>query len=311
MATGNGGQQDPRKKTAVNRNDGRPSFSPAEKTPSAEDRARQNARIAEKAAREPKTEPTAGTRPVVKARKRARARKTFARFYVCGAVVLIALAVLMAVTVFFTVEVIEVNGNVRYSAAEIIEKTGIEFGDNLLLMDKFDAVDSIRESLLFVSDVEIRRSFPNKLVINVTEVKLAVAFDCGEDGYWLADTSGRLLERTDKPPAYSAQISGITLQNPLLGGIFTAVESEKQQPLELLLAELAETGCIEGASNIRIEKIYDIRMTYKDRYEIVFGRSDQIESALAKLDLVIAELEREGIYSGEIDFSDGGVRVIG
>ena len=88
-------------------------------------------------------------------------------------------------------------------------------------------------------------------------------------------------------------ISGITLKNPLLGGIFTAVESEKQQPLELLLAELAETGCIEGASDIRIEKIYDIRMTYKDRYEIVFGRSDQIESALAKLDLVIAELEQE------------------
>lgn len=311
MATGNGGQQDPRKKTAVTPKDGRPSFSPAQKTPSAEVRARKNARIAEKAARETKPEPTDGTRPVVKARKRARARKTFARFYVCAAVILVALAILMAVTVFFTVEVIEVNGNVRYSGEEIIEKTGIEFGDNLLLMDKFDAVDRIRDSLLFVSDVEIRRSFPNKLVINVTEVRLAVAFDCGEDGYWLADTNGRLLERTDRLPDYSAKISGITLKNPLLGGIFTAAESEKQQPLELLLAKLAETGCIEGASDIRIEKIYDIRMTYKDRYEIVFGRSDQIESALAKLDLVIAELEQEGIYSGEIDFSDGGVRVIG
>ena len=52
-------------------------------------------------------------------------------------------------------------------------------------------------------------------------------------------------------------------------------------------------------------------MTYKGRYEIVFGRSDQIAGALAKLDLVVEELEREGIYSGEIDFSDGGVRVIG
>ncbi len=311
MATGYGGQENPRKKTAVTPENGRPSFSHVQKNPSAEDRARKNARIAEKAAREPKTESTAGTRPVVKARKRARARKTLARFYICAAVVMITLAILMAVTVFFTVEVIEVNGNQRYSAEEIIEKTGIEFGDNLLLLDKFEAVDSIREALLFVSDVEIRRSLPNKLVINVTEVKLAVAFDCGEDGFWLADTSGRLLERADKRPSYSARISGIELKNPVLGSIFTATESEKQQPLELLIAELAATGCIEGASDIRIEKIYDIRMTYKGRYEIVFGRSDQIAGALAKLDLVVEELKREGIYSGEIDFSDGGVRVIG
>ena len=309
MATGNGRQQDPRRKTVVSGNNERPSFSPVQKTPSAEDRARKNARIAEAAAREPKTTPTEG-RPVAQSRQRARRRRTFARIYVCAAVLLVTLAMLLAVTVFFTVEVIEVNGNVRYSSDEIIGKTGIEFGDNLLLMDKFDAVDNIRNALLFIENVEIRRSLPNKLVINVSEVRLAVAFH-GDDGkYWLADANGRLLEQVEERPAYSALVSGITLKNPFLGSRFTAQESEKQQPLELLLHALDTSGCMEEASDIRMEKVYDIRMTYKDRYEVIFGRSDQIERAVATLDILIADLERKGIYSGEIDFSDGSVRVI-
>ena len=92
--------------------------------------------------------------------------------------------------------------------------------------------------------------------------------------------------------------------------MFTALESEKQQPLETLLAALEANDSFQYVSDIRIEKIYDIRMTYKDRYEVIFGRSDTIDNAVAKLDYLVAELESQGTYSAEIDFSDGSIRVV-
>ena len=80
--------------------------------------------------------------------------------------------------------------------------------------------------------------------------------------------------------------------------------------METLLAAMKENDSYQSVSDIRIEKIYDIRLTYKERYEVIFGRSDQIPNGMAKLDLLIAELENKGTYSCEIDFSDGSIRVV-
>ena len=319
MATGSGGKRTSGKKTAVYQ-DGRPSFShtarperqtsyPAGQTERVSGDVRRTApRPAARPNGSAKAAPAA--KSVGSARRKSRAQKRRARIYICIASVLVTLSVLFAVTVFFTVDIIEVNGNTVYTSDEIIDKTGIHFGDNLLLMDKFQAIDRIKESLMFIDSVEIRRSLPNKLIINVTEVVLAIAFDCGDGNYWLADTNGRLLEKVAEVPAYSATVSGIALKNPLPGKVFTALESEKQQPMETLLAALEANDCFQYVSNIRIEKIYDIRMTYKDRYEVIFGRSDTIDNAVAKLELVVSELETQGTYSAEIDFSDGSIRVV-
>ena len=332
MATGSGGKKISGKKTAVHQN-GRPSFShtasperyggqPSQRSVSSarrSERPREDGRrnstaahTAESSAPRAAVSVKEHTQTVspAKTRRKARAQKRRARIYICIAAVLVTLSVLLAVTVFFTVDVIEVNGNTVYTSDEIIDKTGIRFGDNLLLMDKFQAIDRIQESLFFIDSVEIRRSLPNKLIINVTEVVLAVAFDCGDGNFWLADTDGRLLEKVTEVPSYSARVTGIELKNPLPGKVFTALESEKQQPLETLLAALEANDSFQYVSDIRIEKIYDIRMTYKDRYEVIFGRSDTIDNAVAKLDYLVAELESQGTYSAEIDFSDGSIRVV-
>lgn len=250
------------------------------------------------------------TASVKTSRRKARARKRNARIFACIGIAAVILSVLFAVTVFFTVDVIEVHGNTVYTSSEIIEKMGVQFGDNLLLMDKYQVIDRVLNSCVFIDSMEIRRVLPNKLVVRVTEVQMAVGFDCENGNYWLADPDGRLLQKVTELPDYSACISGIQLKNPRPGATFEALESEKQQPMETLLAALKKNDCYEAVSNIRIEKIYDIRLTYQERYEVIFGRSDQIDNGLAKLELVIAELENQGTFNATIDFSDGTIRVI-
>ena len=248
--------------------------------------------------------------PTSRLRKKTLRRRIRGKIYVLIAVVALIVALLLALTVFFKVRIIEVHGNTVYTSEEIIAQTGIQYGDNLLLMDKFRVIDRVKENLVFVDDLEIRRSFPNKLVIHVNEVALVVAFDCGDGNYWLADKDGRLLERVTKVPEYAARVSGIQLENPAPGAVFQATESEKQQPMETLMAVLKENDCFGDISDIRIETIYDIRLTYRGRYEVIFGRSDIIADSVAKLPMVADELEIEGTGTAQIDFSDGGIRVI-
>lgn len=295
MATGYPGKTTGRK-TADSKND-RPSFSHTRTS-------RPNPSAAET-----HTEKTRAT-AVRTSRRKARARKRNARIFACVGIAAVVLSILLAVTVFFTVDVIEVHGNTVYTSNEIIEKMGVQFGDNLLLMDKYQVIDRVLDNCVFIDSMEIRRVLPNKLVVNVTEVKMAVAFDCEDGNYWLADPDGRLLQKVTELPSYSTRISGIQLKNPRPGATFEALESEKQQPMETLLAALKENDCFEAVTDIQIEKIYDIRLTYQERYEVIFGRSDQIDNGLAKLELVIAELEKQGTFSANIDFSDGTIRVI-
>ena len=72
-----------------------------------------------------------------KKRKRRRRRGGLARLLRPLSVLLAAVAVVIALTLFFKVGSIEVTGNSRYSAEEIAAATGVEMGDNLILLDRY------------------------------------------------------------------------------------------------------------------------------------------------------------------------------
>lgn len=81
----------------------------------------------------------------------------------------VAVALTMGATVFFQVETVAVTGNSRYSQEEIIQATGIQTGDNLFRMNKFQIAHQVLQDLPYVEEVTIRRSLPSTIVITVKE----------------------------------------------------------------------------------------------------------------------------------------------
>ena len=61
-----------------------------------------------------------------------RRRGRFSGLYKVLSILLVAAAVVLACVVFFRVNSVEVEGNVRYTAEDIIEASGIQTGDNLI-----------------------------------------------------------------------------------------------------------------------------------------------------------------------------------
>ena len=95
---------------------------------------------------------------------RRRRRGNFGFLYKLLSVLVICAAVVMALTLFFRVDTIEVTGTERYTEKDVIEASGIQLGDNLFLLNKYEAARSIAEQLPYIDieDIRIRRELPDR-----------------------------------------------------------------------------------------------------------------------------------------------------
>ena len=89
----------------------------------------------------------------------------------CGilAVLVSAVAVVTACTVFFRVESVAVEGNERYSAEEILAAAAIELGSNLPLTAGELLQDRICTTLPYIESVKVEKHLPTRLVLVVKE----------------------------------------------------------------------------------------------------------------------------------------------
>ena len=128
-----------------------------------------------------------------KKRKKRRRRGAFSRLLRPLSLLLAAAAIVAALTMFFKVESIQVAGASRYQADEIIAASGVEPGDNLVLLDRYRVSQRIYTALPYITDVQPRPKFPSTLEIEVTETRAAAAIQ-GAGGWWLLSAGGKLLE---------------------------------------------------------------------------------------------------------------------
>ncbi len=125
--------------------------------------------------------------------KRERQQRRKRRFTTCMlALAAIVIGVVLSLTVFFKISTIEVTGTSQYSKETILNVCGVDTGDNLFLVKKARVADKIGRALPFTGEITVKRSFPNKIVIQVTDSvpSAAVAY---EDGYALLNQDQKVL----------------------------------------------------------------------------------------------------------------------
>ena len=201
-----------------------------------------------------------------KSRRRSRGR--FPGLYKAVSAVLIIAAVVVACAVFFRVGDIQVIGNVRYTAQEIIDVTGVENGDNLFTIDRAKLAREIQNRLPYVKTVSIRRALPDGLVITVTEGQAVAAI--GQEGrWWLLDSAGKLLEVTSTPGGH-ATITGISPLAPAVGT--NLATAEEQRPRLALLRELLEglesNGLLDKLDSVDLSEEYQVTLGYDGRFTV-------------------------------------------
>jgi len=208
----------------------------------------------------------------------------------CLAVVVSAF--LGALTMFFRIDMIVVEGNERYTEEQIIKAAGVQKEQNLVLLNKYKVKQAIFDTLPYVETVSINRKYPDALILTVTECAASAALT-GESGTWLVSDEGKILERASQIPEGCARVTGCTLIEPEVGGkaVFADEESYKLERLLTLLRTAEDKQLLPMIGEIDLSDGTAITFTYLDRFTVKMPWDADIAYKLENVRMVVNELE--------------------
>ena len=270
---------------------------------------RQNANV--RTNRRRVSSPKRYTQPVVYTQPKVfnRNRLLLQLLIICASV----LAMVMALSVFFKVEVIKVSGAKAYSEWDVREASGIEIGDNLLTFSEPRASGQIQAKLPYVNEVRIGIKLPDTVIIYIEELEVAYAAKCSNGIWWLITSEGRVVEQIDDVRAESyTQIEGITLDNPVVNESAVAVEDSPQgidpsQSTEetqvvtvtnaqrlsaalTILQALENNGIVGEAASVNVTNLNAIVLWYGTRFQVNLGDISNVDVKIAWMNTAIGQL---------------------
>lgn len=242
---------------------------------------------------------------VARQRRHSRPKRRRGRFgglYKVLSILLAATAIIAACVVFFRVNTIEVAGNVRYTAQEIIEASGVKAGDNLIALSGSRVSAAIRAQLPYVEGVTLQRAYPDGLVIRVTERVAAASVDSAE-GRWLISAQGKLLEK-DSGAIQVIRITGLTAAGPYAGGMLQTAEEESLtlDYVKQLLAVLESSGMLEQCTTLDCTSAVSMTLEY-DIYRLRLPRGGDFEYYIRLARSAITQ----GLEEGKLQEGQGGL----
>lgn len=242
------------------------------------------------------------------AARRSNKRKRRNRGRLGGLYKLLSILIILAVVaagciVFFRVNQVTAVGQASYSAQEIIDASGVQEGDNLLLLNRGAAVKGILSRLPYVESVNLRRELPDRVVITVEEC-VPTALIQGEGSWWVLDANGKILEQTTRSgwPELT-QVAGMAAVGPAAGA---KLEVSAQDVLRLdslvqIMQALTDRDMMEKVSVIDLTGPGDVTMEYDGRFTVRLPLNADFARKMIVLEGTVAQLQPN--EKGKIDLT--------
>jgi cell division protein FtsQ len=224
-------------------------------------------------------------------RSNRRRRGRFSFLYKLLSTLAICGAIILALTLFFRVNTVAVSGQQRYTAQEIQDATGVQSGDNLFLLNKYDVVKNMLSALPYLEHISISRKLPDTLLIQVEECGEPLAV-VQEGSAWLISPSGKIVEqRTASDASGYGVIDGCQLLAPSVGTqMALATEYAGQQSsLISLMTALDAAGMLEKVDAIHLKDLSTLSMDYDGRFTVQLAYGVDYAQKLRALRQILEE----------------------
>ena len=247
-----------------------------------------------------------------------------------AAVLAVALAMTLGLSVFFKVETVMVYGNEAYSAWTIQEAAGLEGGENLLSFGRTKACGKIKTNLPYVKSVRIGITLPDTVNIYIEEYDVSYAIQTADETWWLITSGGKVVEQIDGGTAGKyTKIKGFYLDAPEPGMSAKALETVQLTETETVDVQLADESTvppvvITGAAQLQaalqilnamerndivgevasvdVGNLTDIVLWYGTRYQVNLGDTNDIEKKISYMKQAVAQLSEYQIGVLDVSF---------
>lgn len=252
------------------------------------------------------------------ARRKRRIRLRVMRISVVAAVLLV-LALLIALLVlrinagvakkngtatsFMAVKAIEVEGDTRYTAEDIIRASSIYVGESLLVVNKVQAHDAILEQFPYLDYVEVGNSSFSTVSIHVRETAVLGAVQSA-DGYWMLGANNHALERLteEQLPAGTVTVIGATVQEEQLGH---PLLDERSLRIVRTVLDASTATAFENLTSIDITEKTNVRIRWKNQLDVVLGNETNIPEQIKALQIMLPTLIKNNgeTLTGRLDMT--------
>lgn len=243
---------------------------------------------------------------------RRRRRGGFGFLYKLLSMLVMCAAIITALTLFFRVDSIEVTGQQRYTAQEIIDASGVELGDNLFLLNKYDVANRLVQELPYIETVQPNRRLPDTLLLDVKECTFTFAVI--QDGsVWFISPTGKIVDQTEAPLDRDVPVvDGCSLLAPSVAtpiALSTDYASQRDSLLALMAA-LRDAGVLDEVEAIHLGDLSVLTMDYGGRFSVELPYGADYELKIQTLQLVIDKLETNETGTICLTREDGRVNFI-
>lgn len=238
--------------------------------------------------------------------RRRRRRGNYTLCYILLGLVLTIVCVVLSLTVFFNVHTITATGSSIYQAEQILAAVDVKTGDNLLRLNTGRISERALSLLTRADTVELKRHFPDKLEIIVTDGEPAL--QVSQDGIFYQFTeSGRLVGISQSAVTNAQVVLGPDVSGLSEGQYLTDLTDEQQQTLSdwrTIRNELWNYS-IHDISAMDLSDELGMSLYYQNRIEIYIGTLTDMDAKMATLQAILYDSGLVGVDEvGRIDLSN-------
>ena len=210
----------------------------------------------------------------------------------------------------FTIESVSVKGVEHLTASDMQELAGVEAGTTLLRVDAAGIKDNLKKDA-WVSDVTVKRIFPNTLEIDVTErtitavvevpsadAKTTTQWAIASDGMWLmpipakdSEAGRRTSEKVYEDADSVLHITDVPYGTKPEVGTYCS-DSNVNNALAIVAGMTTELA--DKVTSVKATETESTTLTIKDGPDIVFGTAENIREK-ERVCLQIIENHPEGV----------------
>ena len=237
-------------------------------------------------------------------RKRiARQKKRVLRFLLLSVALTLACGVMIGVSYLFRIRGVEITGNSRCSAEELLAAAEIRIGAPLSSLDEKALSDKLTERYVWIRNASVEKSLFGKVRIRVTEYTAAYTVRA-ENGDYLVSEDFTVLERVGGDPDVTLPVLLLpTGRNAVIG---EACNEWKEEPTAAagITAALKNTEDFLRVTAIDLGSRYYYRLRCEDGLTVILGDTDSLSVKLELAAAVLAENAGKSWSHAEINVSD-------